>query len=203
MCSRCRRPGRLTAVGLLVAAGANLGVVACREGVERPAPTDAARGAGIQAGMVAAGARLPDSETTAGVRPGIHPSVVFGARSNPYAGDPTAPATGRQLFVMMNCAGCHGSHAGGGMGPSLRDNLWTYGSSDVQLFSTIVEGRSAGMPAWGAKLPEAEIWQLIAYIRTLNTGGEPDPPPQGKPTVVVGQGIGQPPSPPVPPPRRS
>ena len=33
------------------------------------------------------------------------------------------------------------------------------------------------MPAWGARIPEQQIWKLITYIRTLGTAQEPDPPP--------------------------
>ncbi|MGH7649787.1 MAG: c-type cytochrome [Gemmatimonadaceae bacterium] len=112
-----------------------------------------------------------------GVQPGIHPSVVFGDLHNPYTGDAAAATEGRQLFVQYNCSGCHGGRAGGAMGPSLRDSLWTYGNTDVQLFGTIVEGRSAGMPAWGGRIPPDQIWKLISYIRTLGTPEEPDPPP--------------------------
>lgn len=112
-----------------------------------------------------------------GVRPGIHPSVIFGELRNPYAGNAAAATEGRQLFVQYNCSGCHGGRAGGAMGPSLRDSLWIYGNSDVQLFGTIVEGRSAGMPAWGGRIPPDQIWKLITYIRTLGTAQEPDAPP--------------------------
>ncbi|HKU59946.1 MAG TPA: c-type cytochrome, partial [Gemmatimonadales bacterium] len=112
-----------------------------------------------------------------GVVPGISPQTVLGSVHNPYAGNVAAAATGRQLFVGFNCAGCHSGYAGGGMGPSLRDSLWIYGSSDQQIFSTIAEGRPYGMPAWGGRLPDDLIWKLVTYIRTLNTPAEPDKPP--------------------------
>lgn len=115
--------------------------------------------------------------SSGGVQPGIHPQVVLGMQRNPYANDLGAATEGRRLFVQYNCSGCHGGRAGGGMGPSLRDSLWIHGNSDTQLLSTILEGRSAGMPAWGARLPQQEIWKLITYIRTLGTPQEPDPPP--------------------------
>jgi cytochrome c oxidase cbb3-type subunit III len=112
---------------------------------------------------------------SAGVIPGIQPAVFLGTLVNPDAGNAAAAAQGRQLFVAYNCSGCHGGRAGGGMGPNLRDSTARiYGNSDTQLFSTISEGRPAGMPAWGAKLPASEIWKLITYIRTLGTPEEPD-----------------------------
>jgi len=62
------------------------------------------------------------------------------------------------------------------MGPSLRDKVWLYGGSDDQIFDSIAEGRPKGMPAWGARIPEDQIWQLVTYIRTMRTLAEPDPP---------------------------
>jgi cytochrome c oxidase cbb3-type subunit 3 len=112
-----------------------------------------------------------------GVVPGIHPAVVFGDLRNPYAGNAGAAVEGRQLFVQYNCSGCHGGRAGGGMGPSLRDSVWIYGSSDSQVYGSIFVGRPNGMPTWGAKLSKDQIWKLITYIRTLATPQEPDPPP--------------------------
>jgi len=119
-----------------------------------------------------------------GVVPGISPQAVLGALRNPYAGDAAAAATGRQLFVGFNCAGCHSGYAGGGMGPNLRDSLWIYGSSDAQIFSTIAEGRAYGMPAWGGRLTDDLIWKLVTYIRTLGTSAEPQKPPVPSKTNV-------------------
>ena len=97
-------------------------------------------------------------------------------RTNPYAHDRVALAEGRKLFVEYNCSGCHGGHAGGGMGPSLRDPRWIYGSTDAEIFDSIARGRAHGMPAWGTKVPEEQIWKLVAYIKSLRTPLEPDPP---------------------------
>jgi cytochrome c oxidase cbb3-type subunit III len=96
--------------------------------------------------------------------------------ANPYEGDQVAMVEGRRLFVWFNCYGCHGGHGGGGMGPSLRDPVWIYGSAPAEIFSSIAEGRAKGMPAWGSKIPEDQIWKLVTYIKTLNTSQEVDPP---------------------------
>jgi len=76
----------------------------------------------------------------------------------------------------MNCSGCHGGHAGGGMGPSLRDVDWIYGSGDADIFNSIAQGRANGMPAWATRIPEQSIWMLVAYVKSLRTPREPDPP---------------------------
>lgn len=96
--------------------------------------------------------------------------------TNPYADNPVAIQDGRRLFLWFNCAGCHGGHAGGGMGPSLRDKDWIYGGDPAHIFDSILEGRAHGMPAWGTKIPEDQIWKLVAYIKSLRTPQEPDPP---------------------------
>lgn len=152
----------------LVVAGCAVGLVAaCQRDEGRELPHGAPQGMAMTA--------LSDS--AGGVRPGIHSQVSYGSIRNPYEGNVQAQHDGRQLFLMYNCVGCHGGRAGGGMGPSLRDSAWIYGNSDANLFATITEGRPAGMPTWGGRIPEDQIWKLISYIRTLRTRGEPDPPP--------------------------
>ena len=96
--------------------------------------------------------------------------------ANPLGDDRVVLEEGRKLFVQYNCAGCHGGRAGGGMGPSLRDADWRYGSSPDRVFNSIAQGRGLGMPAWGTRLPEAEIWQIAAYIASLRTPREPEAP---------------------------
>ncbi|HKU42976.1 MAG TPA: c-type cytochrome [Polyangiales bacterium] len=97
---------------------------------------------------------------------------------NPLGNDSSAPQQGRQWFAQFNCAGCHGDHGGGGMGPSLRDGEWIYGDSDAALYGAIVEGRAHGMPAWGSRIPEPLVWQLVSYLRTLGSDVEPQGPSQ-------------------------
>jgi cytochrome c oxidase cbb3-type subunit 3 len=125
-------------------------------------------------GVSAAAGSPPPMFTAVGPIPG--PPQNPPRRSNPYEKDLAAMAEGRGLFVRFNCVGCHGGRAGGGMGPSLRDVVWRYGNTDAQIFSTINEGRDQGMPAWGTKLTEDQIWKLVAYVQSLRTPNEPQPP---------------------------
>jgi cytochrome c oxidase cbb3-type subunit 3 len=97
---------------------------------------------------------------------------------NPLRGDSAAALSGRLWFAQFNCSGCHGDHAGGGMGPSLRDRAWIYGDSDSAIYGAIADGRGHGMPAWGGRIPELQVWQLVAYIRTLGSQNEPEAPSQ-------------------------
>jgi cytochrome c oxidase cbb3-type subunit III len=84
---------------------------------------------------------------------------------NPYTNDMAAIKEGHELFVNMNCAGCHGYDLKGGMGPSLVDTYWRYGGSPADIYKSIFEGRPQGMPAWGRSIPPVEIWKVVAYIQ--------------------------------------
>jgi cytochrome c oxidase cbb3-type subunit III len=95
---------------------------------------------------------------------------------NPYTNDREAIRDGRLYFQWYNCSGCHGDHGGGGMGPSLRDSVWIYGGTDARIFNSIFQGRTKGMPSWGAKVPADQIWKMVAYIKSLRTPREPDKP---------------------------
>ena len=80
--------------------------------------------------------------------------------------DPEEIAAGRQLYLAMNCVGCH-SHGGGGMGPALIDDTWIYGGEIENIAATIREGRPNGMPAYRGFLPEEQIWQIAAFVRSM------------------------------------
>lgn len=122
----------------------------------------------------AAPAGLPPIRHPVGPVPG---EAAAGAdEANPLGEQAATLVAGRRLFLRMNCAGCHGEHGGGGMGPSLRDPVWLYGRRNSQIFDSIAHGRGKGMPAWGTRLPEAEIWKLVGYIKSLRTPREPEPP---------------------------
>jgi cytochrome c oxidase cbb3-type subunit 3 len=86
---------------------------------------------------------------------------------NPYHDNPQAIQQGKQLYISMNCAGCHAYNGKGNMGPDLTDAEWRYGGLPIQIYETIRDGRPQGMPAWGAALPPDEIWKLVAYIQSL------------------------------------
>jgi len=89
------------------------------------------------------------------------------AVKNEYEDNAFALSEGKRLFSQMNCTGCH-AHGGGGIGPALMDDKWIYGSQPEQIFSTIEEGRPNGMPSFHGKLPDYQVWQLAAYVRSLS-----------------------------------
>ncbi len=86
---------------------------------------------------------------------------------NEYENNAYALNEGKRLFQQMNCTGCH-ANGGGAIGPALIDDKWIYGSQPEQVFATIVEGRPNGMPAFHGKLPDYQVWQIAAYVRSLS-----------------------------------
>jgi cytochrome c oxidase cbb3-type subunit 3 len=89
------------------------------------------------------------------------------AGRNPYEGNAWAESEGRRFFDAYNCGGCH-AHGGGGMGPALMDAQWLYGSEPQQVAASILDGRPNGMPPFRDRIPEPQVWQLVAYIRSLS-----------------------------------
>ncbi len=80
--------------------------------------------------------------------------------------NPAALSAGRNLFV-NNCAACHGSDARGARGfPNLTDTEWSWGGSPEQIQTTILNGRTGVMPAFGA-LPEETRQSLVDYVEVL------------------------------------
>ncbi len=100
--------------------------------------------------------------------PGVgHPLSTVDPRAAAYYDNAEAVTTGKRLFAQYNCSGCH-SNGGGGMGPSLMDDEWIYGGRLEQIHQTLVEGRPNGMPAWGGKIPDPQLWQIAAYVRSMS-----------------------------------
>jgi cytochrome c(L) len=93
-------------------------------------------------------------------------------RLNPYTGQEDAIKEGRALYIQHGCSGCHGVGGGGGMGPALLDDEWTFGSDDETLFRLIKgEVPQQTMPAvLGNELKDDDIWKILAYVRSLYRG---------------------------------
>jgi cytochrome c oxidase cbb3-type subunit III len=85
---------------------------------------------------------------------------------NEYEENAYAMSEGKNLFQQYNCSGCH-AQGGGGIGPPLIDDKWIYGSQPQNIFSTIVEGRPNGMPTFRNRISENQVWQLVAFVRSM------------------------------------
>ncbi|MBI4411690.1 MAG: cytochrome c [Deltaproteobacteria bacterium] len=106
---------------------------------------------------------------------------VFLASVNVYAQAPSAdPAAGKAKYDMF-CATCHGptgvgdGAASAALNPKPRnfqDPMVMGKKTDADLKKVVKEGGAAAglsstMPAWGMAMTDADIDNVIAYIRTL------------------------------------
>ena len=113
---------------------------------------------------------LPPSTTPTTVRvsalqPGVQVETTHVA--NPYDNNAFAVSEGQRLFGAYNCVGCH-ANGGGGMGPALMDDKWIYGSAPENIYTTIIQGRPNGMPSFAGRIPTQQVWQIVAYVRSLS-----------------------------------
>ena len=66
------------------------------------------------------------------------------------------------------CAMCHGADGKGGkMGTRDFASAEVKAETDAQLTEIITKGKPPKMPAYGGKLKDTEIKDLVAYIRSL------------------------------------
>ena len=123
-------------------------------------------------------AAAPNARATDSIRFVAHPdNVPVGfpsndralALRNPFEGNANALKTGSQLYVSYNCIDCHGAGGSGAMGPSLADSRWHFGGSPAEVFESIYQGRPDGMPTWGGRITNDQIWMLVTYVRSLST----------------------------------
>jgi len=112
------------------------------------------------------------------------PIVMTSLSAGPAAASPPADSTGKsyennayhisqgkQLYSSFNCKGCH-ANGGGDSGPPLMDDKWIYGGAIANIVQTIREGRPNGMPSFRGRIPDEQIWEIAAYVRSM-TGNVP------------------------------
>jgi cytochrome c oxidase cbb3-type subunit III len=100
-----------------------------------------------------------------GLQPG--PTVRQIDIRSAYEENAYAVSEGKRLYKQYNCVGCH-ALGGGAIGPALMDDEWIYGSAPENIYATIVEGRPNGMPSFGGKISTTQVWQLVAYVRSMS-----------------------------------
>jgi putative heme-binding domain-containing protein len=96
---------------------------------------------------------------------------------NPHT-TPADIAAGAKIF-RSHCAECHGLNGEGGRGPDLRTGVFFHGSTDADLFGNITDG-IAGTAMPGVFFSRDQVWQAVAYVRSLSQTGAS--PPQGDPS---------------------
>jgi cytochrome c oxidase cbb3-type subunit 3 len=95
-------------------------------------------------------------------------AMVRYVQNIPDGTDTASPAHGRYMTL---CIACHGPE-GGGMqvlgAPSLKDDVWLYGSSPQEIRKSIVEGRNGVMPAHAGLIGPDRAHILAAYVYSLS-----------------------------------
>jgi mxaJ protein len=90
---------------------------------------------------------------------------------NPFTGNAEMIAVGKTLYFQIGCQGCHGGGGGGGMAASLIDDSWKFGSDDETLYK-LIKGQipEQTMPTVYSMLPDEQVWQILAFIRSVYKG---------------------------------
>jgi cytochrome c oxidase cbb3-type subunit III len=109
----------------------------------------------------------PKAVTVSDLYPGQPAATPKDPRAQEYEGNAFHISAGQTYYKWFNCSGCH-FNGGGGIGPALMDDKWRYGGSIEQIYATIVQGRPNGMPAFRDKIPEQQVWEIAAYVRSLS-----------------------------------
>jgi cytochrome c-L len=104
----------------------------------------------------------PDQEITPAVEQ-FHRTA-----ENAYSGDPAAIEEGRKLYARL-CQACHLADGSGRIGPSLTDDRGKRArtGSDRGRFEIIYAGGAGAMQAFGRRLDQDQILQLMAYLEVL------------------------------------
>lgn len=110
------------------------------------------------------GAYTSDVKTlsTGGLEHAMFEPYKDSTRRNAYA-----MSEGQFYYEMYNCVGCH-AHGGGGIAPPLIDDKWIYGYAPQDVYESIVRGRPNGMPSFGGRIPDYQVWQIVGYVRSLS-----------------------------------
>ena len=115
-----------------------------------------------------------------------------------------ALADGKRLYD-VNCANCHGAGAqgavkegfeisiiterGGKQPPDLTDDVWDHGATDAEIVTVIKKGLPLGMMApYEGRLSDAEIENVVAYVRSLASPREASLGPALAATTLTAQG---------------
>lgn len=86
----------------------------------------------------------------------------------PGLGRAASVTEGRRAWLSLNCAGCHGDQAGGGMGPNVRHA----GTGDV-LEAMNGDAREGGMRSFAGLYKSTDPANIAAFLSVAGSKGAP------------------------------
>ena len=103
------------------------------------------------------------------IRTGIALATILAAMTGTTA---FAQGSGADVYTSTKCAMCHGATGAGNAGMKVPPfkSPESVKATDAALIAAIKNGTGTGtikMPAYAAKLTDAQIKSVVAYIRTL------------------------------------
>lgn len=118
---------------------------------------------------------LPVASQGAKEKQGPQP-VVGTAAENPVAFTMSSIKRGKRLYA-SHCVLCHGKDGRGDTQmreflktypANLVDQQWIYGDRDGDIFEVIKNGKpDRDMEAFGTRLSDERIWQIVHYLRYM------------------------------------
>jgi cytochrome c oxidase cbb3-type subunit 3 len=92
--------------------------------------------------------------------------------------NPVVLEAGKATFT-ANCVTCHLASLKGkaenpaAVGASLIGTKWIYGGRPKEIIATVTKGTERGMPPWGPVLGTRRVSEVVAYVLSFHTQGEP------------------------------
>ena len=126
----------------------------------------------VTIGALACAAALSLAQSPTAPKKGGNPEAA--RIKNPVEASAASLSAGKRAYQRL-CGKCHGpegagdgTSATGTVAPSdLTSGKWVYGGSDGEIFSVVHDGVSADMEGYAARLSDAEIWNIVNYVKSL------------------------------------
>ena len=94
--------------------------------------------------------------------------VLRAASAAPQATATLPPeGEGRRLYLKLNCYGCHGISAAGGMGPNIVH------AEAGEVSEVLREGEDEGMRSYKSYVTTVDINNITAYLKSIGKPSEP------------------------------
>jgi cytochrome c oxidase cbb3-type subunit 3 len=94
------------------------------------------------------------------------------------AAEPAFVQAGKEIFENpARCALCHKADGSGNIGPNLTDDFWIYGNTPMDIYTSISEGRPAGMLPHKGEGPQF-LQRTTAYVLSLKGKNLPGKAPE-------------------------